>query len=726
MSWAVVLLWACVAPDAGKSEVTGDTFPELAVTPEHRAPILDRIEESPWSEVYAHLVETAAEPREEGDPSTWDHGARGHNMRVAQANATLAWLHDDAEAAGTALALLDAFPTNWEQHGTWDINIRMVEPLVGFAQALDLLRATPFLTAEDDARVSEQLYVVTSAFYDDYVRDDATRQSVLGFSQNNHPIRTACAIGTAALALRRTHEVEAWLDWAVSEVAYLWGPDGQYVQPDGGVSEGPHYHGFALSPSIAFFVALDNAVADRVFSRSCLNRQDVDPWAGHGCVEGEDFTFENPLYDPTFHATAEWSATLRLPMGWRPPFEDAYFVTVNGGALLPHWGAPEWLGWDWATMEDGTWPSLERSADLSLHHLAYLDAGVIDAGPPEFRSAFLPAAGNAVFRTGWGRDDLWVLLIAEHGSVRKTLHDHVDSTSFTLAAYGEYLLLDPGYYKPVDFDNARTSSPDAHNVVLVDGRGAPDKGLLIAFGDTDAYLENPVNTTVLEYAEAWQSYEGADIERSVAMVRERYLVVADRIASATSDARSFTWRLNGNAGHDAGGTFTVRPDGADWVRETAGVAVHLASTAPGLVSAESPLVEWDAPSVHEFDRERKIGHHGVLDGTVVAPEPGFLAIAAPFRVGDPGGDGPLTVTSVPAPVGVAAWAVEVGGALDIVLLRDPTASTTLTLPTDLGEVQIDTDGELLVVAADRSTALVVRGTSATLDGIVPTELVTVP
>ena len=66
--------------------------------------------------------------------------------------------------------------------------------------------------------------------------------------------------------------------------------------------------------------------------------------------------------------------------------------------------------------------------------------------------------------------------------------------------------MDPGYYKPNDLNNALTAHADSHNVILIDGQGAPDKGLLTDFGDTDAFLENTLDGTAFDYAEARQSY----------------------------------------------------------------------------------------------------------------------------------------------------------------------------------------------------------------------------
>jgi len=107
------------------------------------------------------------------------------------------------------------------------------------------------------------------------------------------------------------------------------------------------------------------------------------------------------------------------------------------------------------------------------------------------------------------------------------------------AAYGEYLLLDPGYYKPDEQDNAKTAHSPAHNLVLIDGKAAPDKGLLTDFGDADAFLRNTLDGSRVKYAEAWQDYQSSHVERSVVFVDGRYFLVADRIqTTATGGAKA--------------------------------------------------------------------------------------------------------------------------------------------------------------------------------------------
>jgi len=689
-------------------------YPSMAVLPEHRDLILARLDAEITGDIYDRIVEDATAEYEAHDTSEWDHKAHGHNATTAQANALLAWLHDDPEAGAKATDFLLQLPDDFETNTTWDVNIRMPEPLMGYTNTLDLLLATDYITSDQADAAEATLTTVTSKFYDRFVVNDGTRQVTLGFSQNNHPIRTATAIGYVALAFPHHPDAQQWLDWAVSELDYLWGPNGQYVQPDGVVSEGTHYYGFAFAPSVAFFIAMENrASPDATYTRDCVNRQDVDPWAGHGCVHGEPFTFDNPLRSPLFHATAQWSAAMRLPSGYRPPLADAYFTVFNGGAVITGFGAPEWLTWDWLENDDER-PTLGTGANLSLHHLAYMNtAGAHTL--PEQTSQFFPDGGAAVFRSGWDKEALWLLLLAEQGAARKTLHDHVDGTSFSMAAYGEYLLVDPGYYKPNDLNNARTSAPGSHNVILVDGVGAPDKGLLTSFGDTDASLENTVQSASFVYAEAHQSYEEVDIERSVTLVNDRYFVVSDRITSGVDQAREFTWRSHGNAGYEAGGSFEIFDQGATWERDKAGVDVYLTSTDGLITFVEPSFSENHSPHIHEFDRQRAVGHHAVMDGVVTARSPGLLAILAPYPVEDglPSKALPIDVSAIDAGDGQAAWSVTTPQGTDAVFQRSPDASFDLILPT--GEV-LSTDGELVVLTEDGSAVLLARGSYVSLDG----------
>jgi hypothetical protein len=464
---------------------------------------------------------------------------------------------------------------------------------------------------------------------------------------------------------------------------------------------------------------MDNAVEPtHSFAHDCRNRQEADPWLVTDCPEGEAFVYANPLYDDRFHATVDWSINLRLPIGWRAPLADANFNGLNGGALLTSYAGGGQTRWDFDNTPEARERSMTWGMDLTAHHYAYLDDSVMPT-EPDWLNRFLPEAGNAVFRSGWDEDARWLLLVAESGPARKTLHDHVDGTSFTLAAYGEYLLLDPGYHKPNSLDNAVTADSDSHNTIRIDGQGAPNKGLLVDFGDADAQLLSTLDGTKLAYAEAHQRYQNTDIERSTVFVRQRYFVVADRLSTSETAARSHAWRLGGWAGYDIPGTFQLfdcqTACGARWERTKAGVDVFLASTAPGLSVIEPPYTPLSPPHVEAFDEERNVADHAVMDGVVAATAPGWLAVLAPYRVAATSGqdDAPLTVTAVAAGSDASAWLVEGAEGSEVVWLRGPSAAQSLMLPSG---TLLDSDAELVVADVGGSFALIARGTALSLDG----------
>ncbi len=703
----LVALVACAPPEVAPTPIT---YPRIFVSAADKPALRARLDEAPGPEILAALRERAERPYlPPRDPAAWDEVSNATNGETAQDAAMLAWLLDDEAMAAHAIALLDSLPTDFETNRNWDVNIRMPAPLFGFGNAIDLLRGTPFYDETQAQAHIDKLVTINDAFWRLYLEDDVRRQALLGTTQNNHPIRTAAAIASIALFYPESRYASAQADWAISELDYLWGPDGRYVQPDGGVSEGPFYYGFGLAPTIALFIGMDHAIdPNRVYLRDCRNRQDFDPWGPNTCVEGEPFVFDNPLHRADFAATLDWWIGLRLPGGLCPPLADSYFNPLNGAALVGAYTGDPQHRWSWETSAERPM-AMTHGLDLIPYHLALVDDAVPSA-PPEGATRFFVDTGNAVLRSGWGDDDRWLMLVAEHGAARKTVHDHVDGLSFSMAAYGEYLLVDPGYHKVNELTLPETAQAPAHNVVLVDGRGAPAKGLLTDFGDADAFLVHSFDGARVDYVEAHQRYEGVDFERSAVMLRERYFVIADRTASTDDTARRFTWRLGGYAGFDSGGAFSRGAAHATWERERAGVTVHLASTAPSLTLIEPPQRDARAPHVHRFALDRALRHHAVVDGEVTARAPGFLAVLAPYRTGDDGADGPLAVTPLALGDGVAGFLVETADATDLVLLRSLDAPTTF----EVDGRAVTTDGALAIVSLE-GPPLAVLARGATLE-----------
>ena len=690
------------------------TYPRLFVQDSQKALILERIEREPYLTVLARIRGKASQQARTPELEHWDYGAFGHNGEVAQASAFLAWLFDDEQAARKAIELLEMLRDDWETVEQWDVNIRMASSMIGFTNAWDLLKATPWFEEEQATTSREKLLKIADAFYTRYVLDDFYREMALGLSQNNHPIRTASSIGYVALAFADDPRSSPMLNWAVSELDYLLGTDGQYIQPGGGVSEGPHYFSFALSPALAMLLAIDNVIApDHTFARDCINRSRVDPWNGYTCIDGDDFHFANPLHHPYFQASIDWDISLRMPTGMRPPIADAPIVSLNGGAFLSSIAKRGYYRWDWEN-NDISVLNTTTGFDLSAYHLVYVD-DAIEANEPPWKTQFLPESGNTIFRSGWQTSDRWLLLMGENGSARKTLHDHVDGLSFVLAAYGELLLTDTGYYKPNSLNNAVTANAPSHNVLLIDGQGAPNKGILNSWGDQDAFLKNFVSNERLQWAEAWQDYESTQIQRGVAFVRERYFVVADRLDTEIEESRTYQWRIHANAGLDAGGAASATDCNATIERDLAGIDVRVATTAGACTFVEPPHTPLQPPHVHLFDADRTPRDHTVFDATLEAVEPNFLAVMVPYarnaEAGSP--DGPLTIEEIEAGVGAAVYRVEHSDGDDVIWLRDDDAPTELILS---GDKSFRTDGALTIISNDGASGLLVRGTRVQLNG----------
>lgn len=695
------------------SGIVSAGHPRLLYAPEHKSVIVARRDVAPYDAIWAEVrAKAAATPSDPPPVGTWTVNAWQNNAAIAQANAMLAWAFDDDAAAAKAKALLLGFRDDFENDHDSDIDIRITSVLYPFVNTWDLLLATPWITRAEADEGRDRIASVTRKFVARYLDGSFERTISFVITQNNHPLRAAATIGYVALAFPDDPDATRWLDWATDQMDYLLGPKGHYVQSDGAVSEGPFYYSFAFAAVVPFLIALDRNAEGAVHHHTCITRNDVDPWSDNGCVEGEAFTLPSLLRDPTFVSTLDWSVALRRPSGVRAVLDDTHVAVTNGAALVTAYGAGSHLVWDWA--ENAVMPhDTGKFGDLGPWYLAY----VTDAAPtpPPFRNRFFPEGGQAVFRSGWGTNDLWLMLVADHGPARKSLHNHADGTSFALSAYGDDLLIDTGYYKPITSQNPRTTDAPSHNVVLVDGSAGPKRGLLNDWGDVDAFLENTLDGEAIAWAEARKSYENVELRRGVAFARKRYAVVADRITSEVATSRSFQWRAHAWAGFDAGGSYALLGNRLTIDREHGGLLVAATTTAGDPTFVEPPFVALSPPHVHDIDGA---GNHAVADATIDAVAPGFLVVLAPYAEGATGDDGPLDVAAASAASGSAAWVVSgttAGVAWhDVAWLRGAGAPTTLAVP---GPHALETDAEFVLVSEGGDYALVAGGTRVALDGV---------
>jgi len=600
--------------------------------------------------------------------------------------------------------------TDFETNKEYDVNIRIPNVVQGYINALDLLRGTEYLVDEDFNEIKGKIVELVDKFFNSYVK--GTMYIVHFPTQNNYNIKTSSAIAYAAIAFPEVPEREAWWNFALSELGYMFSSESHYIQEDGGVSEGPFYFGFALESAVPALIAYDNTYGKKSqkVNRDCTLRNYVPPWDDVVCNEGEEYEFKNPLFSELFRKSIDWTVKIRLPSGDRPPIEDAYFNPTRVTGILSGVLNDPVYAWDWIENEKSPY-----STSKDIYYLVNYDDSVIPQEPDWTPTQFMALSGDAVFRSGWDKDAVWFMLRCENGPVHMTVHDHVDDTAFQLYAFGEYLAIDTGYYKPNELDNSQTAHAWNHNLVLIDGKGPPDKGLLTNFGDTDCFLENTYDGDVFDYAEARTSYENTGVIRSALFVRNRYAVVSDFLdASATHE---YKFRVHGYGGYDSGGTYTDHALGGRWERQKAGFDLFVTTTAGTPIFTKPAYEKNTSPNVHRFENDRNVRDHVVLDAVKNGEDVSFLAVLYPYRVGSAmQTEMPADVQELSLPDGEAALVItNPDNKRDVIIANRTGAGVSITLP---DATVIETDAVFAFAGIDDTprSAFLVRGSYLKING----------
>ena len=213
----------------------------------------------------------------------------------------------------------------------------------------------------------------------------------------------------------------------------------------------------------------------------------------------------------------------------------------------------------WAMRPDRNLPPLNDAWDVNVpgilaegfglfpqrHDFQWIATEGESGTPPDHTSHWFPWAGWAVMRSGWGRDDKYLLFdVGPFGYG----HQHEDKLAFVLSAYGANLVIDTGSYR---YDTspmrAYVLSPWAHNTVLVDDKGQNRRRL----HETDvnrAPQTNPWYTSpAADYCEGayddgfgQQNALKVAHKRQVLFVKPDYWIVLDTLAPADGDPHEYT------------------------------------------------------------------------------------------------------------------------------------------------------------------------------------------
>ncbi len=472
-----------------------------------------------------------------------------------------------------------------------DRDINTSNEMIQMATAYDTLAGANYPFAATGAVIIGNLVAWTTQFYGDY-------QPFLAFLTNNHLAKGAASIGTMAIALAGSPgvdnaELDTWLDFAMTNVQQVV----RYTEGsgDGTYGEGPFYWRYASENVVPFARAFDQVGRGRA-------------WQTRTGVVVDD------IWTATwFTDIGRWELDMTQPDGTVAPFDDsnvddAYFF----GALPstdPNAGAYAWRWANTASTSASVPYESTGNVDLAADEIVTFNDHVKATPPTESPNRLGAAGGDLVFRSDWTKSGVVAFVQAEHGGSRgfgrapgragvafAAVHDHADPGSFLLDAYGERLLLDPGYVNYTWTQHGVLSNPSAHNLVLVgpatdpESPGNPNSASTLGSSQLSAFTTSPTAPVPVDgeaYATAtldtpdvaaatvtsvygrspsyvapaalhgrdYQELATADsaiVQRRFLFVDRQYLVIADAVLSRTP--RSFTWPLHGNGGGTTGMT----------------------------------------------------------------------------------------------------------------------------------------------------------------------------
>lgn len=574
--------------------------------------------------------------------------------------------------------------------GGWDRDITTSEEIIMWATAYDTLIGSGYtMTPEDESLVRANLIALTSALYENY-RDPSTANGFPLLHQNNHRSKVGCAFISAAIVLAehrpdpddaRALEYEDPSAWALYGFELLETIlEFSHLTEDGVYSEGPFYFRYTsqnLLPAARAWEAWTGG----------------EPWP-----VAEELARVSPWRDPRIVRAHQWMLDVMLPDGSLAPHDDGNVGRRHYYGLAPSAdGDLSEMYWAWGLSRQSQYIAApypfptDGNIELAPDAIFAFDDSVTPRPPRGSPTRIYEEGGVAVLRSGWEQDAVVAVVLGEHDvassfgrgpdgdPVFPDSHEHADPASFMLSAYGERLMLDPGYLE--FWRRFDVNRPQDHNMILVDGRGPVDyldaSNDWGAFGpnmpppaDGMAYLSDSFDTSRADGVTVRTEYGageygaagGAEIERRFVFASDRYLVIADHAVSAEAGARhEFAWRFHGNGGGENlegdlpnVGTFEWTGPQARWHRP--GASVIAASISPDGAMSYSEGTSFHEPGGRDENGDVARSSHSVWEASREGSDVTALSVVFPY----PGmGQGPeLTATERGLLVVDGAWRAE--------------------------------------------------------------------
>ena len=416
--------------------------------------------------------------------------------------------------------------TIWTFYNPWQ---HRSKELISYLIAYDLLKGAGVIQPLLDISKTKLLTFTANLYQKSMASYVFGLLSFFTYQFNNHSIMTASALGLAAVVFNNNsstnvnYQPQNWINAGLYNIDNtLWMENGTYPrvsEPDtlAGYAEGPNYFKYGFENAFPFIRSMGNFLPDGNYSAT---------------FNYTTRSIRNPWFDPRYDRLYDWHNKIRMPDGSFPAIHDSYLGF--GTVIMALSGKPEFN-----LLNPGFTP------DDPAVRTQYIATNVAH-GPIEdslFQS--LPAAGSLVFRSSWEPSAVYMHFIGKHGIALTgaKAHHQGDASSFSLAAYGELLAVDPGY-PGASLAELENKAID-HSLILVNGTGPlPPTGETVSTSTNTAYIEHCFDTPLLDYGEVRVAYQGADIIRKNMFVRNKYFLLSDFVSSASS--KNYTFQLHGN------------------------------------------------------------------------------------------------------------------------------------------------------------------------------------
>lgn len=152
---------------------------------------------------------------------------------------------------------------------------------------------------------------------------------------------------------------------------------------------------------------------------------------------------------------------------------------------------------------------------------------------PEYTSVIYPFGGRAVMRSDWSNKGLYLFT---NNDRFRYIHGHDDDLAIVLAAYGQYLLVDPLYYTYSDHPIRNwLMSKQGHNAIMINGnrgRASQVSSTTWGFGYDDVgpmnYWETNSGFDFIDMT--LDKYENVYHTRDIMFIKNKFWIVTDLLA----------------------------------------------------------------------------------------------------------------------------------------------------------------------------------------------------